>query len=167
MVPYQSKVDQAFVNKVSEISQWLGINPCWLMVVMAIETVKTFRANILNPYTKAVGLIQFMPSTLKAWGMTTDQMKAKTAIEQLDYVKKYLAPYKGKMSSFTDVYLAVFYPAGMGKPDSYEFGLTGDMKSKIARQNRAYDFNKDGVITKGEVKNQISKYIPKGYEKDF
>lgn len=167
MLPYENKVDKAFTDKVVEISKWLGINPSWLMVTMAIETVLTFRANILNPYTKAVGLIQFMPSTLKAWGLTTDQMKAKTRLEQLDYVKRYLSTYKGKMKSFTDVYLAVFYPVGIGKPDTYEFGLTPEMKSKIAQQNKAYDINKDGVITKAEVKAQISKYIPKGYDKEF
>lgn len=157
----------AFIQKVREISTWLGINPNWLMVVMAIETARTFKANATNPYTNAVGLIQFMPATLKPWGITPDQMRAKSEVEQLDYVKKYLAPYRGKMKSFTDCYLAVFYPAAIGKPESYEFGATPFMKKKIADQNPAYDWNKDDVVEKWEVTRAISKFIPKGFENEF
>lgn len=157
----------AFVQKVKEVSAWLGINPNWLMVVMAIETCRTFRSTATNPYTEAVGLIQFMPKLLKSWGLTPDQMRAKNEIEQLDYVKKYLAPYRGKMKSFTDCYLAVFYPAAIGKPNDYDFGATLFMKKKIADQNAAYDWNKDDVVEKWEVTRAISKFIPKGFENEF
>ncbi len=157
----------AFIQKVKEISTWLGINPNWLMVVMAIETARTFKASATNPYTNACGLIQFMPLTLKPWKITPDQMRVKSEVDQLDYVKKYLAPYKGKMKSFTDCYLAVFYPAAIGKPEAYEFGATPFMKKKIADQNPAYDWNKDHEVTKAEVTKAISKFVPKGFEDEF
>ncbi|MEW6737775.1 MAG: hypothetical protein AB1489_41225, partial [Acidobacteriota bacterium] len=37
-----------------------------------------------------------------------------TAVDQLDYVKQYFAPYKGKLNTPEDAYLAVLYPVAVG-----------------------------------------------------
>lgn len=162
-LPYQEKVDQAFIDKLVEVSSDLLIRPEWLMVVIAIETAKTFRSDIQNPSTKATGLIQFMPRTAKVLGTTVDELKKMSRISQLDYVLEYLSPYKGKMNSFEDVYLSVFYPAAVGKPSNYKFGISSDMQKKIAVQNPAYDTNKDLVVEKWEVRKAIMKFVPTGY----
>ena len=150
----------AFVQKVKQISQNLGINPDWLMATMALESSLNHRA--VNKDTGAVGLIQFMPkTTVPSLGTTVEALKAMSNVQQLSYVEKYLMPYKGKMNKFTDVYFAVFFPAAIGKPDDYVLQASTLSASKIASQNPHYDLNKDGKITVGEVKSYISNWVAK------
>jgi len=139
----------AFETKVRTIASSLGIEPDWLMAVMDFESGLSTTAK--NKYTNATGLIQFMPSTAKSLGTTVEALAAMTNLQQLDYVFKYLSPYKGRMKSLTDVYLTVFYPAAVGKPDSFVFS------DKVKEQNPV--FNKylvDNKLTKGSIVNYIS-----------
>ena len=138
---------EAFFSKVREICQSLAIDPDWLMLVMWFETARTFRADIVNPVSKATGLIQIMPSTARSLGTTTEALKNMSNVEQLDYVKRYLAPYAGKMKNWLDVYCAVFYPVLIGKPDSYVID-----REIVARQNPVFDLNKDLKIHKYEIR---------------
>lgn len=135
----------AFLAKVRLIANQLGINPEWLMAVMYKESRLNEKA--VNSTGGATGLIQFMPSTAKGLGTTTTALKAMSNVEQLDWVSKYYKPYKNKLTSYPDLYLATFYPAALGKADSYIIGAKG---SKVSSQNPGIDLNKDGVITKGE-----------------
>lgn len=162
-LPYQDKVDDIFINKVREISALLFIRPEWLMVVMAIETAKTFDPSIQNPRTKATGLIQFMPGTAKELKTTVDELRRMDRVTQMKYVYKYLSVYKGKMKSFEDVYLCVFYPAAVGKPLSYKLGISSERQKIIAVQNPAYDKNKDLVVEKWEIRDAIMKFVPQGF----
>ena len=166
-LPYEELVSPEFGAKVRKIASLLSIRPEWLMVVMAIETGRKFKANVKNPYTGAVGLIQFMPTTAVGLDTTIQELESMTEVQQMDYVYKHLKMYKSRISRFEDVYLAVFYPAAVGKPDEYKFGTTPEMRKKIAMQNPAYDLNKDMVVTKAEVRAAIEKFIPKGYEESF
>lgn len=141
---------QAFAQKVADISSQLGIDPDWLMLVMYFESGLNPKA--VNRTSGATGLIQFMPSTARNMGTSTESLADMDALDQLDYVYKYLLPYKNKMSSLVDVYLSVFYPSAVGKEDGYVLGGAGtDMSKKIASQNKIFDTNKDGQITKREV----------------
>ena len=99
-----------------------------------------------------------MPSTAKALGTSTDGLLKMSNIEQLDYVYKYLKPYNGRMKSWIDVYLAVFYPAAIGKGDDYV--IKSDL---VARQNVIFDLNKDLDISVGEIKKVLQEHIPKEY----
>jgi hypothetical protein len=64
------KVSPAFKRRVIEISAELGMDPNNLMAAIAFESARTFRADIENPLSGAVGLIQFMPATAKgAWNI--------------------------------------------------------------------------------------------------
>lgn len=151
-----------FIAKVKAISKQLGIDPNWLMLAMNIETAGTFDAAIENKSSHAIGLIQFMPYQAKCLKTSTEALRKMTNVQQLDYVLLFLSPYKGRMRTYIDVYLSIFYPVAVGKPDTYELGgVSEDMKAKIALQNSGYDLNKDHVVTKGEVKAAISKFIPK------
>jgi hypothetical protein len=150
---------EEFTEKVNNISGELGIDPNWLMFVMWFESKLNPQA--VNPISSAVGLIQFMPSTARSLGTTTDVLKHMNNVQQLDYVLAYLRPYKGRMRSWVDVYLAVFYPKAMGKPD---FVITSDI---VARQNRVFDLNRDLDITVKEIETVLRKSIPEQYKKYY
>ena len=74
---------QEFVSKVRDICDKLNIDPEWLMFVMYFESAHTFRPDKVNSISGATGLIQFMPSTARALGTTTNALKKMTNIEQL------------------------------------------------------------------------------------
>jgi len=146
---------EAFLAKVQQITSNLGIKPDWLMAVMAFES--GIDSKRVNSTSGATGLIQFMPSTAAGMGTSTAALKAMTNVQQLDYVYKYLAPYKAKMKTYTDVYMTVFYPAAVGKPDTYVIGAAG---SKIAQQNPALRDN-TGAVTVKSVKANFSNWVTK------
>jgi len=157
---------EEFALKVIEIAEKLGIKPDWLMLVFYIETAaavyKVINHRIQNSIG-ATGLIQFLKSTAVALGTTADLLKRMSNVEQLEYVYKYLKPYAGRMKNCQDVYLAVFFPAAIGKPDDWVLQSKGLSPGIIASQNQLYDLNKDGKITVGEIKQKILSFIPKGY----
>lgn len=146
-----------FAERVIEIADNLGIDPDWLMLVMYFESGLNPQAK--NRNSSATGLIQFMESTAKKLGTSTEALYNMNALDQLVFVEKYFQPYKGKMESLTDVYLAVFYPSAVGKDDNYVLGGDGtDTARNIARLNPVFDTNKDGQITKSEVTNYITNW---------
>jgi hypothetical protein len=146
-------VTKEFKDKVIVICQELMINPDYLMSCMAFETGETFNPGIKNKAgSGAVGLIQFMPKTAVGLGTTADALAAMTAVQQLDYVKKYFLPYKGKLKSLEDVYLAIFTPAGIGKAADYKLYKEG---SKAYAQNKGFDTDKDGSITLAEISAKV------------
>ena len=106
--------------KVQHIAGKLDIPPEWLMAVMWFESKIDPRAQ--NPYTNATGLIQFYPGTAIGMGTTINRLLHMTNVEQLDWVYDYLKVYKSKLDSVESVYLAVFYPRAMDKPDWYKIG---------------------------------------------
>jgi hypothetical protein len=114
----------------------------------------TFDPASENPTSKAVGLIQFTATTAASLGTTTAKLKTMSAVEQLDWVQKYFQRYKGKLSSVEDTYLAVFYPALMGKPD------TDMLPQAYYAGNKGFDKNNDGNITRGE----IAEYVKRRHE---
>ncbi len=112
-----SNIRQRFVDNVRMYSERLGIDPNWLMLVMNSESGLNPQAE--NPTTKAVGLIQFMPSTSKQLGYSSSAIKGMEAVTQLFLVYKYFQPYADKLKSFNDLYRATFFPLSLGKPDSF------------------------------------------------
>jgi hypothetical protein len=154
-----SKVSPEFKNKVIQIAGQLNTDPSYLMTVMSIETSKivngkpepTFDPSIQNPGSSAVGLIQFTAATAAKLGTTTDKLKAMSAVEQLDWVKKYFEPQKDKLTSVEDTYLAVFYPALIGKPDS------DTLPDAYYEPNKGLDKDNDGKITRGEIVAYVKK----------
>ena len=149
----ENKAD--FLAKVQQISANLGIKPDWLMAVMAFES--GIDSKKVNSASGATGLIQFMPSTATGMGTSTAALKAMTNVQQLDFVYKYLAPYKAKMKTYTDVYMTVFYPAAIGKADTCVIGAVG---SNIAKQNPALR-DAAGAVTVQSVKANFSNWVKK------
>jgi hypothetical protein len=157
---------QQFTSKVSTIADELGADPRDLMAVMRFETGGT-----LNPAEKnkagsgATGLIQFMPKTAQSLTGAESAtaaiklMESMTPVEQLDYVKKYLAPFKGKLNSLDDLYMAILYPKAVGKDPDFALFEKG---TKAYWQNKGLDLDKDGVVTKSEATSKVRNYANRG-----
>lgn len=161
-IAWGSKVSPAFRSKVIDMSARIGVDPDDLMSCMAFESAETFRADIKNAAgSGAVGLIQFMPSTAKGLGTSIELLSVMTPESQLDYVEKYFKPYSGKMKNLGDIYMAILWPAGIGKSD--EWVLWNQANRPITyRQNTGLDINKDSVITRGEAIKKIMEKKQKG-----
>lgn len=158
----------AFSARLQEIARSLGIRAAWLMIVFFIETAAAKTGvidhRISNSATGATGLIQFMPATAAALGTSTTRLKQMSNVEQLYYVEKYLSPYRGRMRSLADVYLAVFFPAAIGRPDNWVLQTSRLSAQTVARFNPLFDINRDGIITVGEIKNKLFQFIPPGFQ---
>lgn len=73
-----------------------------------------------------------------------------SALDQLDYVKKYFqnSGINDNASDLGDLYMAVLWPRAIGKPDDYVLFSSGSIQYD---QNSGLDFNGDGMITKAEA----------------
>jgi hypothetical protein len=150
-----------FENKVREVSSYLGIPPEWLMQLMYTESrVSPYAKNIQNGKIIAVGLIQFTSKTAQGLGTSHNALLQMSAIQQLEYVRKYFKNYKGKIKSYEDLYEINFFPLMMGKPDNWVLQAPGMSAALIAAQNKGIDFNKDSKITAGEFRKWIVSTIP-------
>src|SRR5215813_9792931 len=117
---FGKRVTPAFASKVRDIAGGLGCDPSWLMACMAFESAETFSPSILNGAgSGAVGLIQFMPSTAAALGTSTEALAKMSAEAQLDFVRQYFAPQRGRLQSLDDVYMAILWPAAIGKASDF------------------------------------------------
>lgn len=166
-IAWGAKVSQTFRDRVWWISETLDVDPDYLMACMAWESAESFRPDIRNAAgSGATGLIQFMPSTAVGLGTTTAKLAAMSAEDQLNYVYKYFRPYKGRLNNLGDVYMAILWPAGVGKPDSYVLWNKAT-KPTTYRQNAGLDLNKDGTITRKECLAKIEGKLAKGLKPGY
>lgn len=108
----------SYADDVVRVANAVGIHPSWLANVINFESGGNPQAK--NPYSSATGLIQFMDFTAKGLGTTVSALYGMTGQQQMYWVERYFSPYKGRLSSQEDVYMAVFYPKAIGNPD-YRF----------------------------------------------
>lgn len=166
-IPWGKKVSQTFRDRVAWCADALDTPIEYLMAVMAFESAGTFRADIRNfAGSGATGLIQFMPATARNLGTTVDDLAKMTPEDQLNYVYKYFEPYKGRLKTLSDVYMAVLWPRAIGEPEDY---VLWDEKVRpiTYRQNAGLDANRDGKITKGEAAARVNAHLMRGYESDL
>lgn len=164
-IAWGAKVSPAFKSKVIKISQSLGITPDYLMACMAFETGSTFKPNIKNAAgSGAIGLIQFMPRTAKGLGTSIEMLSLMSAVKQLDYVEKYFLPKKGKLKTLEDIYMAILYPAAIGKTAPYVLFASDSI---AYQQNQGFDKNKDGNITIAEISAKVRAMYEKGLKQGY
>ncbi|NBR61962.1 MAG: hypothetical protein EBT86_10030 [Actinobacteria bacterium] len=146
--------DPDFNSKLQKVANSLGIDKAHLIAIMKAESGMDPAA--VNEFSRATGLIQFMPKTAIALGTNVDELKKMSAVEQLDYVYRYykMVGIKPGMD-LGDLYMATFMPAHVGKPDNYILATKG---SKIYQQNASLDKDRDGVITVGDVKSRAESF---------
>lgn len=166
-IAWGAKVSQTFRDRVWWIADTLELNPDDLMACMAWESAETFRSDIRNAAgSGAVGLIQFMPSTAVGLGTSTAKLAAMTPEDQLNYVYKYFRPYAGRLNNLGDIYMAILWPAGVGKSDDYVLWNKAT-KPTTFRQNAGLDLDKDGTITRKECLAKIEEKLVKGRQSRY
>ncbi len=147
-----------FINQVKITSRSMHILPEWLLTCIYMES--RFNPKAVNKDTGASGLIQIMPSTAKDIKISLNEILSMGAIAQVQKViPVYFKNKIGRMKSVYDVYFAIFYPVAIGKPNSFIIGREKSLEfaKKVRNVNSGYDFNKDGVISVGEVKLFVDK----------
>lgn len=150
--------DPDFKKKVEKISTLLGIPSNNLMAIMKQESGVDPQAR--NKMSGATGLIQFMPKTAITLGTTTDELYNMDAVQQLDYVYKYFKMTGVGDGSLGELYTAVFMPKYVGYPKDTVLGQKGaaGFSGKVYAQNAGLDRNRDGVITKADIENSVSRF---------
>lgn len=149
------KLDQAFLDKVKQISKDINCDYEDLLAVMNSESGLNSKA--VNPKGGATGLIQFMPATAKSLGTTTEELKNMTPHQQLEYVEKYLKNAKAsagfsadKQLSGGDLYSLVFMP---GKAKGEVLATAG---TKAYSWNKGLDKDGDNQITKADLSRFVA-----------
>ena len=106
----------------------------------------------VNPHGNAVGLIQFMPRTLKAYGYPGDwrNFRHLSAREQTPYIVRHFRSFRWRQPG--DTYVATAWPAALGKDDGYIVAKPG---SPAWRANPTLRESKTGPITAGSIRRRI------------
>ena len=151
-VPGIETVSDAFKEKVVKIATDLQTDPNFLMAIMSFESGRSFSPKVKNRVSGATGLIQFMPKTAVHLGTSIQKLEKMTAEEQLDVVAQYFAPFKGRMKTLEDAYMAVLFPKAVGKGSDF---VLFKKPSIQFTQNRGLDINGDGVITVREAAQKV------------
>lgn len=149
---------EAFLKAVNDTSKRLGIDPNWLLFVMFKES--NLKPGAVNSINGASGLIQFTRTTAKGLGTSVESLRYMTNVQQMEWVEKYYRPWKSRLNSFIDLYLATFFPAALGRPDDWVIQTSSLSAGYIASQNKGVDLNKDNKITVGEFKSWALKGLP-------
>lgn len=156
-LPWGKRVSTLFLDKVLWIEKDLGLTADNLMNCMAFETGRTFSPKVKNPGSSATGLIQFMEATARRLGTTTAALSQMTAEFQLNFVWKYFNDYADRMNledwNLGDTYMAILWPAGIGKPGDHPIFVQG--RGNAYAVNRGLDVNRDGTVTRDECISKI------------
>ncbi len=154
----RQNTSSGFRSALAEMALGLGLDPSYVAACMAIETGRTYSPSIRNPFTGATGLIQFMPATARAMGTTVEALAAMSATAQLEYVKRFFRPHVGRIRSNVpgDYYLAVFYPAYVGRDPNTVIFSSGDAGYA---QNIGLDRDGNGLITVGDVTGAVTSVV--------
>jgi hypothetical protein len=150
--------DPDFKKKVDKIAAALGVPANNLMAIMKQES--NLDPAAVNRTSGATGLIQFMPKTAIALGTTTEELRQMDAVQQMDYVYKYFKMTGVGDGSLGELYTAVFMPKYVGYPKDTVLGQSGaaGFSGKVYAQNSGLDRNRDGVITKADIENSVSRF---------
>ena len=159
-IPAAVRHDVDFQRGVYGMSQRLGVSVGDLYAIMDFETGGTFDPAQRNAAgSGATGLIQFMPNTAAGLGTSTDQLASMSRVQQLQYVEQYFRETGVKPgASLSDLYMAVLFPAAVGKSDDFVLFGNGAMSGFGGRaydQNSGLDKDGNGAVTKGEATRKM------------
>ena len=142
-----------FLSELQQIAARIETRPEWLLNVIASESSFIPSARNRLPRQTASGLLQIIEGTATGLGTTTAAIRRMNAVEQLRLIEKFFTPFRGRLNSLGDVYLAVFRGFIVaGGPDTVVAPLDGSRKERRAYYlNRGLDVDGNGRITKGEL----------------
>jgi len=151
--------DTAFLAKVKSTAAALNCNYIDLLACMANETGATFDPAITNSlgYT---GLIQFGKAAATDLRTTTDALRQLNRADQMDWVLKFFQlqklTQKAPAPKLQDLYLCIYWPAAVGKPDNFIINAAG---SNQAQSNKGLQAA-DGSITCASVGAAAANWLP-------
>lgn len=164
---------QPFWQKLSQISNSVGLTPEDLLAVMFFESAGLDPA-AHNPNGNASGLIQFMPNTLRDVGYkgTPEDFRQESAERQLDFISRYVLDHSravnGHFKSAAQYYVANLWPIALKLPgvqqeDSRTVileknpaggrypGISAKQEAAAYNANQSLDVDKDGKISYGDL----------------
>jgi hypothetical protein len=164
-----------FYIKLAQMSNSLGLKPEDVLAIMQLESG-------LNPQvpSKAVGLTQFLPSSLRGVGFrgSPDDFRQLSGEEQLPYIERYfrtqLSLNGGPFKSAAQMYVANLWPLALSYPDvkannpnaiiisshpepNPHRTVSIDFEIKAYYANRGLDLDQDGKITLGDLEKFLNK----------
>lgn len=145
----------SFLPELQTVAAKLGTRPEWLLNVMACESSFIPSARNRLPGQTASGLMQIIEQTAAGLGTTTAAIRRMNPIEQLSLIEKYYWPFRGRLNSLADVYLAAFRGFLVeGGSDAVVAPLNSSVRERRAYSlNSSLDLNGDRTITKGELES--------------
>ena len=151
----KKNLGKEFLKEVKKAAKEINCNYKDLLALLNSES--SLNPKAINSRTKAAGLLQFMPSTAKDLGTSTEEILNMSATEQLVYVVKYFKIHK-KIAGFkpnarldaADLYALTFLP-GRAKRE-----ILTDSSEKYYKHNKGLDLDRDGKITKTELAARIN-----------
>jgi hypothetical protein len=116
---------------------------------------------IVNKYSNATWLIQFIPSTANWLWTSVWKIRGMTWTQQLDYVEKYFKQNSKwyPLDSIEKLYQVVFYPASLWKWKDYVFWweLVAKQNSVISKFSTRPDWLIDWYAFEKYVKDHVSR----------
>ena len=161
-VPTAVAGDKEFQQGVTDLAKKYNLNEEDLYGVMSFESAGSFDPAKKNMQgSGATGLIQFMPSTARGLGTSTNQLAGMTRTQQLKYVDKYFANKGIEGGNLDDLYMSILFPVAVGKPDNFVLfgkGAMSGYQGVAYDQNAGLDTNGDGSVTKKEAAASVRKH---------
>jgi len=139
-----------FWRELHAVAGRLKTDPAWLLNVMASESLFDPDARNPLPGQTASGLLQIIEGTARRLGTTTRAIRRMSPVDQLRLVEKYLEPFKGRMNTLPDVYMAVFR-GSIVEGDDAVVVVDSAKEPRVYALNKSLDINNDKRITKGEL----------------
>jgi transglycosylase-like protein with SLT domain len=139
-----------FLVELNAVAGRLRTDPAWLLNVMACESLFDPDARNPLPGQTASGLLQIIEGTARRLGTTTGAIRRMSPVDQLRLVEKYLGPFKGRLNTLSNVYMAVFR-GSIAEGDDTVVVVDSAKEPRVYSLNKSLDINRDKRITKGEL----------------
>lgn len=157
-----ARVSPAFRDLVFELCrgfEWTDDHANWVMACMAFETGGTFQADARNlAGSGTVGLLQFSPAAVLAMGSSTLRLAAMSPETQLEYVRKFFRPYRRRIKSLPDMYMAILMPKMTGASPHAMLSSRGEPY----RKNSGIERGNDGMVTKLDAAEKVQERLKEG-----
>jgi hypothetical protein len=144
------RAQPGFLGELQTVAGRLKTDPAWLLNVMACESLFDPEARNPLPGQTASGLLQIIEGTARRLGTTTKAIRRMSPVDQLRLVEKYLEPFKGRLNTLPNVYMAVFRGSIVEGDDTIVV-VDSAKEPRVYALNKSLDINKDKRITKGEL----------------
>lgn len=156
-IPGLERTSETFRRAGIAVARRVGMDPNHLFAIEKFESdFDPAKPNAAG--SGAMGLIQFMPDTARALGTSTDALARMSAADQQVYVERYFRPYVGHLGTLESAYLAVLWPAAVGRDPATVIFRDGD-GTKRYLQNRGLDLDRDGDVTAAEATTPVRRIL--------